>query len=301
LEDEMHVIVGAGPVGSATATLLADRGERVRVITRSGRGPAHPGIELVAADAGDATRLTALTDGAAALYNCANPQYHRWLTDWPPIAAALLTAAERSGAVLATAGNLYGYGPVDGPITAATPLAATHPKLKLRADMWREALARHSAGRIRTTEVRASDYLEANSILSYALAEPLRAGKRAYAPGPLDVPHSWTSIADVARTLVTVAGDERGWGRAWLVPSNPPLTVRELAAAFVRVHGAPSAKLTPVPYPVLWASGLFSPMMRELRTTHYQFARPFVIDASVTEQTFGLKPSDLDDVLRSAR
>jgi nucleoside-diphosphate-sugar epimerase len=297
----MHVIVGAGPVGSATATLLADRGERVRVITRSGRGPAHPRIELVAADAGDAARLTALTDGAAALYNCANPQYHRWLTDWPPIAAALLTAAERTGAVLATASNLYGYGPVDGPITAHTPLAATHPKLKVRADMWREALARHEAGRIRTTEVRGSDYLEANSVLSVALAKPLLAGKRAYAPGPLDVPHSWTSIGDVARTLVTVAGDERGWGRAWLVPTNPPLTVRELASAFTRVHGAPAAKLTPVPYPVLWAAGLFSPMLRELRATHYQFAHPFVLDASATEQTFGLKPSGLDDVLRSAR
>src|SRR4051794_17855953 len=165
-EVEMHVIVGAGPVGSATATLLADRGEHVRVVTRSGRGPAHPQIELVAADAGDAARLTELTEGAAAVYNCANPQYHRWPTDWPPIAAALLTAAERTGAVLASASNLYGYGPVDGPIGPETPLAATHPKLKLRADMWREQLARHRTGRIRTTEVRGSDYIEANSILS---------------------------------------------------------------------------------------------------------------------------------------
>jgi nucleoside-diphosphate-sugar epimerase len=297
----MHVIVGAGPVGSATATLLAERGERVRVITRSGRGPAHPGIELVAADAGDATRLAALTEGAAVLYNCANPQYHRWPTDWPPIAAALLTAAERTGAVLASASNLYPYGPVNGPITASTPLAATHPKLKIRGDQWREQLARHQAGRIRTTEVRGSDYVEANSILSFALAKPLLAGKRAYAPAALDVPHSWTSTHDVARTLVTVAGDERGWGRAWLVPTNPPLTIRELAAEFTRVAGAPAPKLTPLPYAALWSAGLFSPMIRELRATHYQFARPFVINASETEQTFGLKPSDLDRALREAR
>jgi len=36
----LHVIVGAGPVGSATATLLATRGETVRLVTRSGSGPA---------------------------------------------------------------------------------------------------------------------------------------------------------------------------------------------------------------------------------------------------------------------
>src|SRR3954471_7097091 len=233
----LHVIVGAGPVGTATATLLADRGEQVRVVTRSGGGLEHPAVERVSADATDADRLSALAEGAAALYNCANPQYHRWLTDWPPLATALLAAAERSGAVLAAASNLYGYGPVDGPITDDTPLAATHPKLKLRADIWRAALAAHEAGRVRATEVRASDYVEANSIFSMALGKPLRAGKRAYVPVPLDVPHSWSSISDVARTLVTAATSERAWGRAWLVPTTPPLTVRELAARFVQVNG----------------------------------------------------------------
>src|SRR5215472_18462824 len=79
-----HVIVGAGPVGSATARLLAERGEHVRVVTRSGSGPEHPAIERIAADATDAERLTTLTEGAAALYNCASPQYHKWFTDWPP-------------------------------------------------------------------------------------------------------------------------------------------------------------------------------------------------------------------------
>ena len=35
----LHVIVGAGPVGSAAADHLADAGHRVRVVTRSGGGP----------------------------------------------------------------------------------------------------------------------------------------------------------------------------------------------------------------------------------------------------------------------
>src|SRR5580693_4820500 len=116
-EQEMseHVIVGAGAVGSAAALLLAERGEHVRIVSRRGGGPEHPAIELVAADATDAERLTALCQGAAALYNCASPQYHQWLTDWPPLAAALLAAAERSGAVLASMSNLYSYGQVHGP------------------------------------------------------------------------------------------------------------------------------------------------------------------------------------------
>jgi nucleoside-diphosphate-sugar epimerase len=295
----LHVIVGAGPIGAGAAKLLAEQGDRVRLITRRGSGPQHPLIERIAADATQADRLSELATGAVALYNCANPLYHRWLTDWPPLAAALLAAAERTGAVLAVTSNLYGYGPVDGPIGDATPLAATHPKLRLRADMWREALARHEAGRIRVTEIRSSDYIENNSILSFVLAKPVLAGKRAFVPGALDVPHSWTAIIDAVRTLVTVAVDERAWGKAWLVPTNPPLTVRALATRFASLFGAPAPKLSAIPFPVLWATGLFVPLVRELRATRYQFERPFVLDASLTEKTFGLTPTDLDGALRA--
>jgi nucleoside-diphosphate-sugar epimerase len=293
----LHVVVGAGPVGTATARLLVERGERVRMVTRRGSGPEHAAIERTAADASDKARLSALAAGAVALYNCANPLYHRWLTDWPPLASALLAAAERSGAVLATVSNLYGYGPVDGPITPATPLAATHPKLRLRAEMWRDAVAAHQAGRLRATEVRGSDYLEANSIFTFALAAPLSAGKRAYVPAALDVPHSWTSIADVAKTLVTVATQDRAWGQAWLVPTNPALTIREVATRFTTLRGLPAPRLTTVPYPVIWAAGLISPMMRELRATNYQWTQPFLLDSTLTEQTFGLTATLIDAAL----
>jgi len=293
----LHVIVGAGPVGAATANLLADQGERVRVITRRGTGPERAGVELIAADATDSARLAGLTEGAAALYNCASPLYHQWFTDWPPLHHAMLAAAERSGAVLASACNAYGYGPVDGPITAATPLAATQPKLKLRADMWRDMLAAHQAGKIRATEVRASDYIEANSIFSFLLAKPLLAGKRAWVPAKLDVPHSWTSVGDVATALVTAATTERAWGRGWLVPTNPPLTVRQLATRFTELNKPSAPKLTSMPYPALWAAGLFDVTVKELRHTYYQWNRPFTIDSSVTEREFGLAPTPIDFAL----
>jgi nucleoside-diphosphate-sugar epimerase len=293
-----HVIVGAGAVGSATALQLAERGEHVRIVTRSGGGPEHPAIDRVAADATDAERLTSIATGAVALYNCASPQYHQWFTDWPPLAAAFLTAAERSGAVLVSMSNLYGYGPVDGPISAKTPIRATHPKLLLRAKMWDDQLAAMQAGRIRTAEVRASDYIEANGLLAYGLGSPILAGKRAYSPAPLDVPHSWSSVTDCAKTLVTVATDERAYGQVWMAPTNPALTVRELTAKFAAANGAPAPKVSAIPYPVLWTTGLFNAMVKELRTTRYQFARPFVLDSSVTTETFGLKPVALEDALR---
>jgi nucleoside-diphosphate-sugar epimerase len=154
-----HLVVGAGAIGSAVVRRLSAQGDTVRLVTRSGSGPDLPRVERIAADAGDAARLTELAHGADAIYNCANPAYHRWVTDWPPVATALLGAAEASGAVLVTCSNLYGYGPVSGPMTEDLPLAAQYTKGRVRAQMWDDALAAHKAGRARVTEARGSDYV----------------------------------------------------------------------------------------------------------------------------------------------
>ncbi|WP_174536186.1 NAD-dependent epimerase/dehydratase family protein [Micromonospora chalcea] len=294
----LHVIVGAGPVGTATANLLAERGEQVQVVTRRGTGPEHPAVERVAADAADANRLAELTTGAAALYNCANPAYHRWATDWPPLAAALLTAAERSGAVLATVGNLYGYGPVDAPMTEATSLAATGVKGRVRNRMWADALDAHRAGRARVTEVRGSDYigLGGNSLPMMVLPKVL-AGQRVFLPVDWDAPHTWTYVPDVARTLVTAATDPRAWGRAWHVPSPPPVPMRHLAETAAQRAGVASPRLTRMPYPVLWLGGLADPFAREMRETAHQFAGPFVMDSSAATTTFGIEATPLDRVV----
>ncbi|MGY4895471.1 NAD-dependent epimerase/dehydratase family protein [Micromonospora aurantiaca (nom. illeg.)] len=294
----LHVIVGAGPVGTATARLLAERGERVRVVTRRGTGPEHPAIERVAADAADADRLAALTEGADALYNCANPQYHTWPTDWPPLAAALLTAAERSGAVLATVGNLYGYGPVDALMTEATPLAATGVKGRVRNRMWADALAAHRAGRARVTEVRGSDYIGlGGTSLPMMVLPKVLAGHRVFLPVAWDAPHTWTYVGDVARTLVAAATDPRAWGRAWHVPSAPPMSMRALADRAAKRAGAPAPRLTRMPYPVLWLGGLADPFAREMRETAHQFAGPFVMDSTAASETFGIEGTPLDRVV----
>jgi nucleoside-diphosphate-sugar epimerase len=292
-----HVIVGSGPVGSAVARVLAGRGESVRVVTRSGTGPEHPLIERVAADATDAARLTELTSGAAVLYNCANPKYTRWETLWPPLAAAMVSAASRAGAVLAITGNLYGYGPVPGGrMTEHTPLAATGRKGRVRIRMWQDALA----DGVRTVEVRGSDYLGAGaaSIFSAVLLPAVAKGRTAWVPADLDAPHTFTYTGDMARALVTLAGDERAWGRAWHVPSAPALSIRELADRYFAVAGVKPVPVKALPRFVMRAAGAVVPMARELAEMDYQFYAPFLMDATETEQTFGLAVTDLDVALR---
>lgn len=299
---ETHVIVGAGPVGSTTARLLADRGEAVRLVTRSGSGPDHTCIERVAADATDADRLSELSRGAVALYNCANPPYHRWDVDWPPLASSLLTATERSGAVLAITGNLYGYGPGASPMREGDPPAATDVRGKVRTRMWNDAVAAHEAGRIRVTEVRASDFVGpgvTQSHLGETMLHPVLAGKAARVVGDPDTLHSWTYVPDLARALVALAGDARAWGRPWHVPTNPTVSQRAALTAIAAAVGAPTPRLKPAPGWLLRAIGIVSKEARGLGEMAYQFESDFVLDSSLTETTFGLAPTPWSEVVEA--
>jgi len=290
-----------GPSGAPSPGCSPTRATGVVVVTRSGAGPEAPGIRRVAGDASSVATLLAAAPAAVAVYNCANPRYHAWARDWPPIAAALLAYAERTGAVLATTSNLYGYGPVEGPMTESLPLAATEAKGRIRARMWRDAQAAHDAGRLRATEVRGSDYVVASDqsrIGSERVLRPLLGGKGVRVVGRVDQPHSWTAPADVARLLAVVAADERAWGRPWHVPSNPPRTQREVIHDLADTAGVPRVPVSRVPDLALRALGLVNPLMREVRTTDYQFERPFVLDDSAARATFGLEPTPWAEILR---
>lgn len=295
-----HVVVGSGAVGAVVATLLAEQGRRVQVVTRSGTGPSHRLVERVSADAADGGRLTELCTGAVAVYNCANPQYHRWATDWPPIAAALLRAAERTGAVLVTTSNLYGYGPVDGPMTERTPLAATGTKGRVRAQMWREALAAHEAGRLRATEVRGSDYLgpRSQSQLGDRVVPRLLVGRSVSLLGDPDVVHTWTYTGDMARMLVTAATDERAWGRAWHCPSHPARTARDVVNELCRIAEVEQVAVRRLPGLLVRAAGLFVPLLRELPEVMHQHTRPWAMDSSAAQDTFGIHPTPWPQLLR---
>jgi nucleoside-diphosphate-sugar epimerase len=298
----LHVIVGKGPVGRTTAQELVARGHEVRVLSRSG-GSSTDTVEHRQVDAQDADAVTAAARGAAALYNAVNPAYHRWPADWPPVAAALLAAAERTGAVLVTMSNLYGYGRPSGPMTTDTPLAATDVKGRVRIRMWTDALAAHEAGRVRVTEARAADFVgpqvpAGQSHLTRQLPA-LRKGRRAWVIGDPEAPRTWGYLPDVAATLATLGTDERALGRAWHVPSAAPRSQRQALDDLAAALGVPPVPVSGVPWPVLRAVGLVVPMMREVVAMRHQFDQEFVIDASATTATFGLTATPWEQVVRA--
>lgn len=294
-----HVIIGAGSIGTNVARLLAERGESVRIVTRSGSGPEHPLVDRVAADASDPSHLTELSRGAEVIYHCANPpSYTVWERLLPPLQTAAITAAKANDAVLALTGSLYAYGPQPGGrMNEHTPMAATGHKGRLRRRMWEQALA----GGIRTVEVRGSDYIgkDANGIYSLLIKSALQKGKAAWITGHLDMPHTFTFNGDMAQALITLASEEHAWGRPWHVPSAPAVTIRELVRRYAVAAGRPTVKLIQIPRSVTRTAGLIVPIAREMAEMDYQWYAPFHMDATETAETFGLTATDLDTAVRN--
>jgi nucleoside-diphosphate-sugar epimerase len=293
--DSTDVVFGAtGGIGGALVAELLRQGRRVRAVSR--RGEAPEGAEGVTADAADTAEAAAVATGAEVVYHCVNPGYTQWPELLPPISRSILGAAESAGAKLVYADNLYAYGPVDGPLREEMPAAASGPKGRTRVEVAAELLAAHDAGRARVTIGRASDYYGPGGVTS-ASGEPVfgraLAGKRPQWTGRLDAPHTFHFLGDIARGLVTLAERPEADGEVWHLPAAEPLTAQQFFDLVFEAAGRPTPAKAQIVGPALLAvGGIFSPILRELRETAYQFRRPFVIDSAKFERSFGrLEPT----------
>ncbi len=157
-ERPTHVVFGAGQVGRALAARLAELGLAVRTVSRTRPAALPDGVQWRAADATDPDAATEAASGAAVVYQCLNAPYTDWPRRFPPLQRGVLSAAERTGALLVSLENIYGYGPTGGvPMTEDLPLAATTVKGATRAAMTRELHAEADAGRVRIAIGRAPE------------------------------------------------------------------------------------------------------------------------------------------------
>jgi nucleoside-diphosphate-sugar epimerase len=294
-DDSLHVVFGAtGAIGSAVADELLRSGRRVRAVSRRGRAP--EGAQGVAADAADPPQAAAAAAGASVVYHCASPPYTKWPQLFPALTRSILGAAESSGAKLVFADNLYAYGPVDGPLREDLPALARGRKGRVRVEMAAELLDPHRDGRARVVIGRASDYYGPQGTGSTAgdtVFGRILAGKKPQWTGRLDQPHTFHFLPDIARGLLVLADHRDADGQVWHLPAAGPLTAQQFFDMIAQAAGRPVPVRASVASPALLAvAGMFSPLLREMRETTYQFRAPFVIDSSKFEAVFGrLEPT----------
>ena len=294
-DPELHVVFGAGQIGTRLAGELLARGLRVRMVRRGPPGPARPGLEWSRADIADRTAAANAARGAAVVYDCANPaEYHRWDEVLPPLKRGVREAAARAGARLVVLDCLYMYGrPERVPFDESTPMNPCSHKGELRAMLARELFEAHARGDVRATSGRASDYFGPEvplALLGSRFARRLLAGEPLEMGGDPDQRHGYSYGPDVARGLAALGTDPAADGQAWHLPLAWTGTTRGLVEAIAAALGR-RGRVRPAPDWLLRAAGLVSPMVGAVAEMTYQWKVPYVIDDRRFRAAFGVEPT----------
>lgn len=290
--NELHVIFGTGALAKSVMQALQERGKTVKMINRTGKRPAEipASVEVIGGDAYNVDFTRSVTQGADVVYQCAQPEYHRWVAQFPQLQAAIIEGTAANGAKLIVGENLYMYGDTHGrPMHENMPYATRTRKGKLRARMANQLLEAHRVGKVRVAMARGSDFF-GPGVFGSALGErtiiPLLQGKPAEATGSLDQPHAFTYIRDFGEAMAILGEREEALGQAWHVPNASPCTQRQMLTQFFEEAGL-DPKFSLMKKPMLMLGGLFVPAAREMIEMLYQFEKPFLVDSSKFINAFG--------------
>jgi nucleoside-diphosphate-sugar epimerase len=238
-----------------------------------------------------------------------NPPYTQWAGQALPLLRQGLAVAERLGATLMLPGNVYNFGEgMPALLREDTPQQATTRKGRIRVQM-EAALEAYAERGGRSVVIRAGDFYGAGSgsWLDLAIAKDLARGKLVY-PGPLDVPHAWAYLPDLARAFVAAAvARDTLPAFARLHFEGHTLTGAELlaavegAAATLGVAPAGGFAHGSMPWGLLKLGGLLVPMWREIAEMAYLWRVPHALDGRALRAALGPLPGTaVDAAMRQA-
>ncbi len=272
------LILGAkGRLGIALADTFAAEGWRVLQQAR-----ATPGRDLtnvIAADARDVASVVAAAKAGAGrvdvVINATNPIYTRWATEAEALNRASIEITRALGATLMFPGNVYNYGAaMPDVLRSDTPQHAETRKGRIRISM-ETAIESATRSGMQAIVIRAGDFFGCNtgSWFDQAIAKDLPKGKLTY-PGPLNLPHAWAYVPDLAQTFVRVAEARAGLRRFEQVHfAGHAVTGNEVIASIERCMGR-TLKVGQLPWTLIRVVGLVKPLWRELAEMSYLWHRP---------------------------
>ncbi len=294
------LVLGAnGRFGTAAVQAFAAAGWHVLAQVR--RTPTHPppaGARAIDTPLSATDALAALAAGSRAVLYAVNPVYTRWDAEALPLARQGMDIAQRLGATFMLPGNVYNFGAgMPALLGEQTPERPTTNKGRQRCELEAEGAGRASQG-LKSVVIRAGDFYGRGrgSWLDLAIVKSIAQGKLVY-PGPLDVPHAWAYLPDLARAFVAVASRGAAPAVERLHFAGHTLTGRELLALVE--SAAQGLGLAPaggwrhggMPWGLIRAVGTVYPMWRELARMSYLWRVPHALDGRALQRAVGPLPA----------
>lgn len=302
------LILGAnGRFGGAALDAFAAAGWHVLAQARRPlAAPVPPGVRLVQRELADLDGLAADAAGARVVVHAINPAYTRWERDAIPLARAGMDIAERLGARFMLPGNVYNFGDTMPALVREDAIQRPSTrKGEIRCAIEDELTSRAARG-LRSVVLRAGDFYGAGrgTWLDELVVKSLHRGTLVY-PGPLDVPHAWAYLPDLARAFVALAGRADLPQAARLHFAGHTVTGRELLGVIARIVGDLGAGPRPLRqrrmgWTLVSLVGLVHPLWRELARMSYLWRLPHQLDDAQYRGIAGSPPrTPIDVALRA--
>lgn len=282
--DNMIMVLGYGPVGKATTELLVSQNRNVRVAQRSRPADLPEYIPFTHCDVLDPHSLNAALKNVSQVVVTIGFKYESktWENQWPRAMANLISACTMSQTRMVFIDNLYMYGPQTEPLTEEMALTTYGHKPAVRAHITKMWMAACTEGKLRVAALRAPDFYGPHVGLSHlgdASFGAMAKGKTAQLLPPLNTPHDFAYVPDIARAAVTLLdAPDDAYGQAWHVPCAPTRTPREILTLAAAETGT-KAKMMSVPLWLLPVVRLFMPMLGEFNEMRFQLDRPYRVSA----------------------
>jgi nucleoside-diphosphate-sugar epimerase len=303
-EQRTALVLGAtGGIGGAVADRLLADGWSVRALHRDPdrARKAGDGLDWVKGDVMVEADVVAAAAGCAVIVHGVNPPgYRNWAGLQLPMIGNTIAAAKASGARILFPGTVYNYGEDAFPtLTEASPQSPISRKGAIRVRM-EQAL--RDAG-VAVLIVRAGDYFGPkggrNKWLSEGLVKPDRPVTSVMYPGPLQIPHAWAYLPDVAETFARLLATDLGRFETFHMQGHE-VTGHDLVAALEQAAGR-KLGVSRLPWFALAVAAPFNESLREMQEMRYLWNRPVVMDNAKLVSALGGEPrTPLAEGLRAA-
>ena len=234
-----YALFGAtGAVGKALATKLAEQRHSFRVIGRSEErlrkdfGRYEPLVEYCAADLSDSANAARAAAGVDTIFYTVGVPYPQF-EQHPKLSRVALAAAAAAGVRhFVHVSTVYPYGvPQQEFVSESHPRNPKAFKGRMRKEQEDLVLAANNPKGMRTTILRAPDFYGPDAELSYvrAIFDAALKGGTANVIGPIDTPHEFIFVPDLAETLIALSEKEEAYGKAWNIAGPGLITTRQFA------------------------------------------------------------------------
>ncbi len=292
----MQTILGSGgAIGIPLAKELSKYTDHVRLVARHPK-KVNESDELFTADLTNKEQVDKAVAGSEVVYLVAGLEYNIkvWRRDWPLIMQNTIDACLAHKAKLVFVDNVYAYAPDEIPhMTEESRIAPETKKGKVRAELLQMIFDAIEKKGLSALIARSADFYGPNvktGFLNLSVIDKFKKNQKAYWQANAKKNHSFTYTPEAGKAVALLGNTPDAYNQTWHLPTS---SEKWTGVDFIN-HIAKAMNVEPryfiLSKTMIALTGLFVPMVRELKEMQYQNDRDYFFDSSKFDKRFSYTP-----------